>query len=264
LEERKNGMQRRARRIRHAGHDNKRTDEAQARVCASKAKESQGEGNMSAPHSTSTGHPYFFFDFISPFSYLLLEQHEKWPDMPFELVPVQLMKLLDRWGQPHAATIPSKRVFTYRHALFRAEQLGIPFRMPPAHPFDPSKALRLAVLANGEIGRVREIFRYIWREGRDPSTPEGFRGLCERVGMPDGETRIEDEDVKAKLRDNNDRAVAMGVFGVPTFLVNDQIFWGEDTLPMVLYVARSPNWLDGAEVKRISALPIAPRDADFG
>jgi hypothetical protein len=51
---------------------------------------------------------------------------------------------------------------------------------------------------------------------------------------------------------------------VPTFLVNDQIFWGEDTLPMVLYVARSPNWLDGAEVKRISALPIAPRDADFG
>ncbi|WP_250490266.1 2-hydroxychromene-2-carboxylate isomerase [Caballeronia sp. INML2] len=219
---------------------------------------------MSAPHSTSTGHPYFFFDFISPFSYLLLEQHEKWPDMPFELVPVQLMKLLDRWGQPHAATIPSKRVFTYRHALFRAEQLGIPFRMPPAHPFDPSKALRLAVLANGEIGRVREIFRYIWREGRDPSTPEGFRRLCERVGMPDGETRIEDEDVKAKLRDNNDRAVAMGVFGVPTFLVNDQIFWGEDTLPMVLYVARSPNWLDGAEVKRISALPIAPRDADFG
>jgi len=120
------------------------------------------------------------------------------------------------------------------------------------------------VLANGEIARVREIFRYIWREGRDPATPEGFRALCERVGMPEGETRIEDEDIKAKLRDNNDRAVSMGVFGVPTFLVNDQIFWGEDTLPMVLYVARSPNWLDGAEVKRISALPIAPRDADFG
>jgi 2-hydroxychromene-2-carboxylate isomerase len=208
-------------------------------------------------------HPYFFFDFISPFSYLLLEQHEKWPDMNFELVPVQLMKLLDRWGQPHAATIPSKRVFTYRHALFRAEQLGIPFKMPPAHPFDPSRALRLAVLADAEITVVREIFRYIWREGRDPATPEGFAGLCERVGMADAASRIEDEDVKARLRANNDRAVEMGVFGVPTFVVNDQIFWGEDTLPMVLYVARSPNWLDAAEVKRISNLPIAPRDADF-
>jgi 2-hydroxychromene-2-carboxylate isomerase len=235
-----------------------------ARRRASKATESQGEGNMSAPHSTSTGHPYFFFDFISPFSYLLLEQHEKWPDMPFELVPVQLMKLLDRWGQPHAATIPSKRIFTYRHALFRAEQLGIPFKMPPAHPFDTSKALRLAVLADGDIARVREIFRYIWREGRDPATPEGFKALCEHVGMPEAVTRIEDEDVKAKLRDNNDRAVAMGVFGVPTFLVNDQIFWGEDTLPMVLYVARSPNWLEAAEVKRISTLPMARPEADPG
>jgi 2-hydroxychromene-2-carboxylate isomerase len=239
------------------------TDQAHALAAREKPRKT-GRRNMSAPHSTSGGRPYFFFDFISPFSYLLLEQHEKWPDMPFELVPVQLMKLLDRWGQPHAATIPSKRVFTYRHALFRAEQLGIPFRMPPAHPFDPSKALRLAVLADGEISRVREIFRYIWREGRDPATPEGFRALCERVGMPDAQTRIEDEDIKAKLRDNNDRAVEMGVFGVPTFVVNDQIFWGEDTLPMVLYVARSPNWLDGTEVKRISALPIAPRDADFG
>ena len=82
--------------------------------------------------------------------------------------------------------------------------------------------------------------------------------------MPEAESRIDDEDLKAKLRDNNDRAVQMGVFGVPTFIVNDQIFWGEDTLPMVLYVARSPNWLEAAEVKRISNLPMAPKEADFG
>lgn len=184
--------------------------------------------------------------------------------MPFEFVPVQLLKLFERWKQPHAATIPSKRVFVYRHALFRAEQLGIPFRMPPAHPFDPTKALRLAVLANGDSACVRDIFRFIWREGRDPSSPEGFRALCEYVGMPEAEARIEDQAVKAKLRENNDRAVAMGVFGVPTFLVNDQIFWGEDTLPMVLYVARSPNWLDAAEVKRISNLPMGRTGAEFG
>lgn len=47
-------------------------------------------------HSTALGQPYFFFDFISAFSYLLLEQHDKWPDMPFALTPVQLIKLLDR------------------------------------------------------------------------------------------------------------------------------------------------------------------------
>jgi 2-hydroxychromene-2-carboxylate isomerase len=218
---------------------------------------------MKAQHSAGFGQPYFFFDFISPFSYLLLEQHDKWPDMPFQFVPVQLMKLFDRWGQPHAATIPSKRIFTYRHALFRAEQLGIPFRMPPVHPFDTNKALRLATLAEGDFHVVREIFRYIWREGRDCSTPEGFRALCEHVGLPDATTRIDDEDIRTRLRDNNELAVTMGVFGVPTFVVHDQIFWGEDTLPMVLYVARSPNWLEAAEVKRISNLPMAPRDADF-
>ncbi|KND59481.1 2-hydroxychromene-2-carboxylate isomerase [Candidatus Burkholderia verschuerenii] len=183
--------------------------------------------------------------------------------MPFALTPIQLMKLLDRWGQPHATTIPSKRIFTYRHALFRAEQLGIPFKMPPVHPFDPNKALRLAVLAEGDIHVVREIFRYIWREGRDCSSVEGFADLCQRVGLPDAVQRIEDDDIKTRLRDNNERAVSLGVFGVPTFVVNEQIFWGEDTLPMVLYVARSPNWPEAAEVKRISNLPMAPRDADF-
>ncbi len=135
--------------------------------------------------------------------------------------------------------------------------------MPPVHPFESEKTLRLATLADGDIHVVRDIFRYIWREGRDPSSPEGFQGLCERVGMPDAAQRIDDEDVKANLRANTDFAVELGVFGVPTFVVNDQIFWGEDTLPMVLYVARSPNWLDAAEVKRISNLPMAPRDADF-
>ena len=132
---------------------------------------------------------------------------------------------------------------------------GVDYRMPPVHPFDPGKALRLAVAAGSEIGCIREIYRFIWRDGRDPSTPEGFRDLCHHVGLPDGEKLIEQEDVKARLRANNDLAVSLGVFGVPSFVVNDQLFWGEDTLPMVLYVARSPNWLDGAEVQRISNLP---------
>jgi 2-hydroxychromene-2-carboxylate isomerase len=210
---------------------------------------------MSASSSIDPRQPYFFFDFVSPFSYLLLEQHDKWPNMPFEILPINVLDLFRHWGQPHYSAIPSKRVFTYRHALFRAEQLGIPFKMPKVHPFNSSKALRLAVAAGGEIACIREIFRFIWREGQDPSTEEGFAELCRRVGLPDGAKMIELEDVKAKLAGNLQRAIDLGVFGVPTFIVNAQLFWGEDTLPMVLYVARSPNWLDGAEVNRISNLP---------
>jgi 2-hydroxychromene-2-carboxylate isomerase len=199
--------------------------------------------------------PLWFYDFVSPFTYLLLEQHDKWPGFPFVFTPVVLNDLYQHWGQRPSYSTPTKRVYMYRHALFRADQLGIPFKMPPAHPFDSLKPLLLAVAAKADIHLVREIFRFIWREGRDPSSEEGFAALCERVGLPDGPTLIESEEVKAQLRRDTADAIQLGVFGVPTFWLNDQLFWGEDALPMVLYCARTPNWLESKEVKRISSLP---------
>ncbi len=199
--------------------------------------------------------PMWFYDFVSPFSYLLLEQHDKWPGFPFVVTPVVLNELYEHWGQRIAYHIPAKRIFTYRYALFRAEQLGIPFKMPPAHPFDSTKPMRLAAASGADINVVREIFRFIWREGRDPSSAEGFAALCERLGMPDGLELVEREESKAQLRRNTADAIALGVFGVPTFWLNNQLFWGEDALPMVLYCARTPNWLESKEVKRITSLP---------
>jgi 2-hydroxychromene-2-carboxylate isomerase len=199
--------------------------------------------------------PLWFYDFVSPFSYLLLEQHDKWPELPFTLTPVRLNDLYRHWGQRVAYDVPAKRIFTYRYALFRAEQLGIPFRMPPAHPFDSSKAILLAVALGSELTTVREIFRFIWRDGRDPSSADGFADLCERLKVPDGLELIERESTRAQLSRNCADAIALGVFGVPTFWLNNQLFWGEDALPMVLYCARTPNWLDSKEVKRITSLP---------
>jgi 2-hydroxychromene-2-carboxylate isomerase len=199
--------------------------------------------------------PQWFYDFVSPFSYLLLEQQEKWPSMPFALVPVSVYALYRHWGQRPPGDVPQKRLFTYRHALFRAEQLGIPFKMPPSHPFDSTKPLLLAVAIEADLPTTSAIFRFIWRDGRDPSTPDGFADLCQLLGVPDGERLIESEDTKARLAANIKSAVDLGVFGVPTFRLNDQLFWGEDALPMVLYCARSPSWLESREVKRISALP---------
>jgi 2-hydroxychromene-2-carboxylate isomerase len=199
--------------------------------------------------------PLWFYDFVSPFTYLLLEQHDKWPGFDFVFTPVVLNDLYRHWGQRPAYGVPSKRTFLYRHALFRAEQLGIPYKMPPAHPFDSMKPLLLATAANGDINFVREIFRFIWREGRDPSTDKAFAELCDRVGMPDGPEIIRSAAVLAQLQRNTADAIGLGVYGVPTFFLNDQLFWGEDALPMVLYCARTPNWLESREVKRISSLP---------
>ena len=115
--------------------------------------------------------------------------------------------------------------------------------------------LRLAIALRADIATVLEMFRFIWHDGNDPSTPEGFAALCERVGVGHGDELIEFEETSAQLRRNTDDAIALGVFGVPTFWMNQQMFWGEDALPMVLYCARTPNWLESREVKRISVLP---------
>ncbi|WP_341313120.1 2-hydroxychromene-2-carboxylate isomerase [Paraburkholderia sp. IMGN_8] len=208
--------------------------------------------------------PLWFYDFVSPFTYLLLEQHDKWPGNDFAFTPVVLNDLYRHWGQLPAYNVPTKRVFMYRHALFRAEQLGIPFKMPPAHPFDSMKPLLLATAVDGDISFVREIFRFIWREGRDPSSDTAFAELCERVGQPDGPELIKSEEVKAKLQRNTANAISLGVYGVPTFYLNKQLFWGEDALPMVLYCARTPNWLDSQEVKRISSLPLGVANTTVG
>ncbi|SDQ31086.1 2-hydroxychromene-2-carboxylate isomerase [Paraburkholderia fungorum] len=200
--------------------------------------------------------PLWFYDFVSPFTYLLLEQHDKWPGFDYAFTPVVLNDLYKHWGQQPAYSVPAKRIFMYRHALFRAEQLGIPYKMPPSHPFDSMKPLLLATAAaNNDIQFVREIFRFIWREGRDPSSDAAFAELCERVGVADGPDLIKSEAVKAQLQRNTTDAIGLGVYGVPTFRLNEQLFWGEDALPMVLYCARTPNWLESREVKRVSSLP---------
>jgi 2-hydroxychromene-2-carboxylate isomerase len=55
---------------------------------------------------------------------------------------------------------------------FRAEQAGLPLRFPPRHPFRSLEALRLlAAVEEPATGAVREAFRFVWQEGRDPSDP---------------------------------------------------------------------------------------------
>ena len=88
-----------------------------------------------------------------------------------------------------------------------------------------------------------------------PSTADSFQALCERLNLPDGAELVARESTRAQLMRNSADAIALGVFGVPTFWLNKQLFWGEDALPMVLYCARTPNWLESKEVKRITTLP---------
>jgi 2-hydroxychromene-2-carboxylate isomerase len=78
--------------------------------------------------------------------------------------------LLKHWDNKGPAEIPAKRRFTYRYVQRLTGRIGIPLRMPPAHPFNPLRVLRLSIALANRLEAVREILRFIWQEGRDPGT----------------------------------------------------------------------------------------------
>ncbi len=200
----------------------------------------------------------WYFDFLSPFSYLQLAQFDRLPpDLEVTYRPVLFAGLLAHWEHKGPAEIPAKRVQTYRWCHWYAARHGISFRMPPAHPFNPLRPLRLAVAQNAEPALIRALFDAIWAEGRDPSQDEEWRALTGRLGIADADEMIARPEVKEALRRGTQEAAERGVFGIPTFVIGDEVFWGLDTTDLVLDYLSDPTMLKTGEYARISDLPIA-------
>jgi 2-hydroxychromene-2-carboxylate isomerase len=200
----------------------------------------------------------WFFDIISPFAYLQNEQFDKFPnDLEIRMIPILFGAILDRVGTKGPAEVANKRIFTYRIAQFRALELGIPFKMPPAHPFNPLKGLRLIIALGQTASVIRTVFRFLWRDGKDFNTAEGWTELCDLVGIAPDDPRMSSDLVKAALRDNTERALSLGVWGVPTFYSNGELFWGEDSTGLFLAHLQDPQMFAKGEWARISALPVA-------
>ena len=73
----------------------------------------------------------------------------------------------------------------------------------------------------------------------------------------DVEARISAAQVKDRLRANGEEAITRGVFGVPTFVIGSELFWGVDATQFVIDFLADPALLDDAEMQRVSTLPIA-------
>ena len=206
----------------------------------------------------------WYFDFVSPFSYL---QCERLPELERSLRiryrPVLFAALLQAHGHKGPAEIPAKRRFTYRHVIWQAKKLGVPLKFPAAHPFNPLPLLRLAIVADCEPEAVRRIFRFVWRDGRLGDLPIEWAELTAALGLAAAD--IAAPEVKQALRRSTDEAIARGVFGVPTLAVAGELFWGVDATGMAAdYVAAGCRYTD-PEMARVAALPeAAVREAKRG
>jgi 2-hydroxychromene-2-carboxylate isomerase len=197
------------------------------------------------------------FDLISPYSYLGLTQLSRLPaGTDVELVPALFGVVLNHHGQIGPAEIDSKRRFTYRFVVWRARQMGVPFKMPPTHPFNPLSAMRLVIAAGLDRRAVQTAFDFVFRDGRDVSDPVVLADLAQALGLPDLDAALNDPAVKQTLRKNTEWAIAKGVFGVPTFVVGNELFWGHDAFDMVVDYLRDPAGFEDAEMRRIDSLPV--------
>ena len=199
----------------------------------------------------------WYFDFISPLAYLqlhrILELRARIDIVP---VPIVFGAVLAHHGQLGPAEIAGKRAFTYRFVQWQADRAGIPLRFPPAHPFNPLAALRLCVAVGSRWDAVTRIFDHFWREGASGGDAAELAGVAQAIGVPDAAAAIGADAVKATLRTNTERALAAGVFGVPTLAAGGELFWGQDATPMFEAWLDDPDMFRRGQHERLANLPV--------
>jgi 2-hydroxychromene-2-carboxylate isomerase len=205
----------------------------------------------------------FWLDFLSPYAHLAFEALPKALEglsWQVEYRPVLLAGLLQHHGQRGPAEIEGKRAWTYRQVLWQSHAHDIPLEMPATHPFNPLGLLRLA-LACGQEGLInRQVaeacFHHVWHGGLDAADPQRLQALATRL-QP---ARDPSSDaVKGELRANTEAAIAAGLFGVPAFTVDGQMFWGFDALPMLRAWVEGDPWFQSGDWEAAARLPVGVR-----
>lgn len=205
----------------------------------------------------------FYLDFISPYAWLAFHAlPQALQGISHQVVhkPVLFGALLKHHGQLGPAEIPGKRDWTYRQVLWLARAQGCELQLPAAHPFNPLALLRLAVAcdAQGLPNRhvCEQLFRHVWCSGQDAADPER---LAARVAQLQPARDVASAEVKQTLQAHTQEALEAGVFGVPTFAVDDKLFWGQDALPMLRAYLQGDAWFDGPDWRAAQALPVGVR-----
>jgi 2-hydroxychromene-2-carboxylate isomerase len=200
----------------------------------------------------------FLFDYISSNAYLawtqlhaLAARHGR----EVEPIPVLFAGLLGAHGQLGPAEVIPKALWMARNNLRKAALLGVPLAPPAHHPFNPLLPLRISSLPRPPEVRKRLVdgfFTATWSRGLHPSDPEVAARIVAEAGLEPGPVLEEAQspEGKARLRRQTDEAIAAGVFGVPTLLVDGELFWGYDDFPYLEHFLAGEDPLDPTELGR--------------
>ncbi len=187
--------------------------------------------------------PVFYFDFAGPNAYLawrVVPRIEAETGVRFRMLPVLLGGIFKATGNQAPmlafAGVPAKLAYEHREmARFIARHDLRAFTMNPFFPVNSLNLMRGAVAAEADgvaEAYIAAMFRFMWETPRKMDDPQVFAASLAEAGLPAERlvARCADPAVKEKLAANTQDAVAHGVFGIPSFLVGDELFFGKDRL----------------------------------
>ena len=190
----------------------------------------------------------FWFDFASPYAYLAATRIGAlscaagvsivW--RPFLLGPIFAAR---GWTSSPFVIYPDKGRHMVRDVEREAEQLGVPYRMPSNFPVRSVLAARVALVGIDEgFGEefTRAAFAAHFVGDADIARDDVIDGVLASIGHdgPRVRERANAPEIKQRLRQQVERARSIGIFGSPSFVVGDELFWGNDRLERALQWAR--------------------------
>ncbi|MEQ9496216.1 MAG: 2-hydroxychromene-2-carboxylate isomerase [Deltaproteobacteria bacterium] len=210
---------------------------------------------QNAPRQIQMARVRFYFDFISPYSYLAsqLVRRAPYDALDLEYVPVTFGSILAKLDAKGPGEIPHRRKHQLMDVLLLARHLGLPCEGPPTHPFNSVYALRSVCAVQDPAKRAALTTAYFaatWGRGEALDDLEVLRRILGEVGIDhDPEEVATTREHRAALKANTKALLEAGGWGVPTFEVDGLLFWGQDRLDLLL-----------AYLERGDA-PVAERDA---
>jgi 2-hydroxychromene-2-carboxylate isomerase len=188
----------------------------------------------------------FWCDFASPYTYLAASRIDALAgDLPRRCRPFSLAPIFraSGWQTSPFEIYRDKGRYMWRDVEREAERLAIPFRMPSQFPRNSVPAAKLA-LAGAERGWCarfgQRVMHASFAEDRDIADAAVLDALLAELGLDPAAVRAEAaaEPFASALRRSTEEAIARHIFGAPTFMIGDEMFWGNDRLEQAIAWAR--------------------------
>jgi 2-hydroxychromene-2-carboxylate isomerase len=180
----------------------------------------------------------FYFDFISPYSFLAHQQIkkvEKKFTVKINYNPILLGGLHNLHGIKAPAFIPSKAKFMIRDCKLIAEKNKIKFKFNSYFPINTVNLMRGVFIAeedNFKSYYIDQIFEAVWRDGLNMNDQNIIERVLKNLNVNPKTffLRLTTQNNKDLLKNKTSEAYQRGIFGAPTFYINNKIFWGQDRL----------------------------------